>query len=174
MSENLFVMISQTLNSVLNEQIKLETIASMQYLSMASWSEINGYNGIAKFFYRQAEEEREHMLKLIYFVNERGGEVEFTDLEKPISSFESVYRLFDFFLEKERVVTDHVNKIVYESLQEKDYTVHNFMQWYVSEQAEEEALANSLLDKLKIIGEDKAGLYLFDKDLKGLNPEGDK
>ncbi|MCK5816341.1 MAG: ferritin [Flavobacteriaceae bacterium] len=162
-------MISKKIVEVLNSQIKLEANASMQYLSMASWAEINGFNGVANFFYGQSEEERMHMIKLIKFVNERGEKAIIPGLDKATSEFDSLQNLFSTFLKSEENVTNNVNKIVFQCLEEKDYTVHNFMQWYVSEQAEEEALARTILDKFKIIGNDKGGLYLFDRDIENIN-----
>jgi ferritin len=161
-------MISENIERSLNSQLKLEANASMQYLAMASWAEINGYNGVAGFFYNQSEEEKMHMLKLIKFVNERGGTAVIPSLEKPESEFESLQDLFTTFLNSEEKVTNSVNQIVFECLEAKDYTVHNFMQWYVSEQTEEEALARTILDKLRILGSDKGGLYLFDRDIEKL------
>ncbi|NER13080.1 ferritin [Leptobacterium flavescens] len=154
------------IETLLNNQIKLEGTASMQYLSMASWAEENGFNGIAAFFYKQAEEERMHMVKLIKFVNERGGKAIIPVLDNIPDKFDSVDHLFSTFLESEQKVTNHVNEIVFQCLELKNYTVHNFMQWYVAEQLEEETLARTILDKLNIIGNDKGGLYLFDKDLE--------
>ncbi len=161
-------MISTKIADALNYQIKLEANASMKYLAMASWAEINGYNGVATFFYNQSEEERMHMLKLIKFVNERGGTAIIPELDKPEGEYETLQNIFVTFLESEEAVTNNVNKIVFQCLESKDYTVHNFMQWYVSEQAEEESLARTILDKLKIIGNDTGGLYLFDRDIDTL------
>lgn len=161
-------MISKTIVEALNSQIKLEANASMQYLSMASWAEINGFNGVANFFFGQSEEERMHMIKLIKFINERGGEADIPALDKSKSKFDSLQEIFSTFLKSEENVTNNVNKIVFKCLEAKDYTVHNFMQWYVSEQAEEEALARTILDKFKIIGNDKGGLYLFDRDIENI------
>ena len=162
-------MISENIEISLNSQLKLEANASMQSLAMASWAEINGYNGVASFFYNQSEEEKTHMLKLIKFVNERGGTAVIPSLEKPESEYESLQDLFTAFLNSEENVTNSVNQIVFECLEAKDYTVHNFMQWYVAEQTEEEAIARTILDKLRIIGSDKGGLYLFDRDIKNLD-----
>ncbi|GAB1308378.1 non-heme ferritin [Urechidicola sp. KH5] len=162
-------MISDKVEAALNDQVKLEGFASMQYLAMASWAEINGFNGVAGFFYNQSEEERMHMLKLIKFINERGGKAVIPALEEAQAEFGSLQDLFSKFLESEEKVTDHVNKVVFLCLEMKDYTVHNFMQWYVAEQIEEEALARTILDKFKIIGNDKGGLYLFDRDIENLD-----
>lgn len=154
-----------TIEKLLNDQVKFEANASMQYLAMASWADAKGYNGVAEFFYLQSEEERVHMIKLIKFVNERSAKVIIPELEKPRSDFESLNQLFETFLEQEVFVTEQINHIIYECLQHKDYNVHNFMQWYVTEQLEEEAVAKTLLDKLMIIGDDKSGHYLFDRDI---------
>ena len=157
-----------TIEKLLNDQIKYEASASMHYLAMASWSDANGLNGVAEFFYSQSEEERLHMTKLIKFVNERGGHVIISALEKPKANFKGLNELFETFLESEIFVTEQINHIIYECLQHKDYNVHNFMQWYVTEQLEEEAMARTLLDKLNIIGNDKSGHYLFDRDINAI------
>lgn len=154
-----------SIEKLLNDQVKFEAKASMQYLAMASWADANGYNGVAEFFYLQSEEERVHMIKLVKFINERSAKVIIPDLEKPRSDFVSLNQLFETFLESEVFVTEKINHIIYECLQLKDYNVHNFMQWYVTEQLEEEAVAKTLLDKLMIIGDDKSGHYLFDRDI---------
>jgi ferritin len=156
---------NQTIENLLNDQIKYEATASMQYLAMASWADASGYNGVAEFFYAQSEEERLHMTKLVKFVNERGGNVIIPLLEKPKADFNSLNELFDMFLSSEVFVTEQINHIIFECLQNKEYNVHNFMQWYVTEQLEEEAMARTLLDKLTIIGDDKSGQYLFDRDI---------
>lgn len=159
---------NSTIENLLNDQIKYEATASMQYLAMASWADQQGYNGIADFFYAQSEEERLHMTKLVKFVNERSGKVVIPKLDKPKASFKTLNDLFKTFLESEISVTEKINHIIYECLQHKDYNVHNFMQWYVTEQLEEEATARTLLDKLNIIGNDKSGLYLFDRDINAI------
>ena len=140
----------------------------MQYLAMASWADEKGYNGVAEFFYLQSEEERVHMTKLVKFINERSAKAIIPQLDKPKSDFESLSQLFEAFLESEIFVTQQINHVIFECLQLKDYNVHNFMQWYVTEQLEEEALAKTLLDKLTIIGDDKSGHYLFDRDINAI------
>ncbi|MCK8481658.1 ferritin [Psychroserpens algicola] len=156
---------NSTIETLLNSQIKYEAQASMQYLAMASWADATGYNGVADFFYSQSEEERVHMTKLVKFVNERGGNVSIPKLDQPKPSYQGLNELFEKFLESEMFVTEQINHVIYECLQHKDYNVHNFMQWYVTEQLEEEAMARTLLDKLNIIGNDKSGHYLFDRDI---------
>lgn len=157
---------NKKIEKLLNDQIEKEYSSSQLYLSMASWSENQGFNGTASFLYAHSDEEREHMLKLVKFINERGGEAIIPAIYKPDVSFDSMELIFKALLEHEVKVTESINNIVGACLEEKDYTTHNFMQWYVSEQLEEEALARNILDKLKLIGNDKGGLYLFDRDMQ--------
>ena len=157
-----------TIEKLLNDQIKYEASASMQYLAIASWADENGYNGVADFFYLQSEEERVHMIKLVKFINERSAKVIIPELDKPKSDFKSLNQLFETFLQREVFVTQQINHIIFKCLELKDYNVHNFMQWYVTEQLEEEAVAKTLLDKLTIIGDDKSGHYLFDRDINSI------
>lgn len=154
------------IEKLLNNQIKYEAQASMQYLAMASWADSSGYNGVADFFYSQSEEERLHMTKLVKFVNDRSGKVVIPEIEKTKDTFSGLNELFEKFLKSEIFVTEQINHVIYECLQQKDYNVHNFMQWYVTEQLEEESMARTLLDKLNIIGTDKSGHYLFDRDIQ--------
>ena len=150
----------------LNDQIEKEASSSQFYLAMASWAENNGLNGTAKFMYTHSDEERFHMLKLVKFVNERGGKAIIPSLKQPPKSFENLVNVFDLLLKHEIMVTESINNLVDICLQEKDYTTHNFVQWYVAEQLEEEALARTVLDKLKLIGGDNGGMYMFDRDLE--------
>ena len=150
----------------LNEQIEKEASSSQFYLAMASWAENNGLNGTAKFMYTHSDEERFHMLKLVKFVNERGGKALIPAIDQPPVEFNNLENVFELLLQHEIMVTESINNLVDICLQEKDYSTHNFVQWYVSEQLEEEALARTVLDKLRLIGGDKGGMYMFDRDLE--------
>ncbi|MEN8186751.1 MAG: ferritin [Bacteroidota bacterium] len=167
-------MLVRKIENALNEQIKLEHESSQIYLSMASWAESQGFEGVASFMYAHSDEEREHMLKLFKFVNERGGHAKVSSLAEPPVSFGSFKEMFKTLFDHEVLVSKKINDLVDITLQEKDYATHNFLQWYVSEQIEEEALARNILDKINLIGDDKGGLYLFDNDIKMLtiNPSG--
>jgi ferritin len=150
----------------LNDQIEKEASSSQYYLAMASWAENNGLNGTAKFMYLHSDEERFHMLKLIKFVNERGGTAVVPAVGQPAINFENLETVFTLLLKHEIKVTESINNLVDVCLQEKDFSTHNFVQWYVSEQLEEEALARAILDKLRLIDGDKGGMYMFDRDLE--------
>ncbi|MCL4110082.1 UNVERIFIED_CONTAM: hypothetical protein GTU68_057312 [Idotea baltica] len=159
-------MLSKRIQEALNKQIMIEAESSQVYLAMASWAEIQpGIDNVTSFFYQHSDEERQHMLKLIHFVNERGGFAAVPALPQPPLTFPSIKHAFAALLKHEEFVSQSINNVIDIALQEKDYATHNFLQWYVSEQIEEEALARSLNDKLELIGDDKGGMYLFDRDI---------
>lgn len=158
-------MLSKKIETALNKQIELEAESSQYYLAMASWAETQGLSGVATFLFQHADEERMHMIKLLKFVNERGGHGVVPALSQPTKTFKGLNGIFEQVLNHEIKVSQEINNLVDICLREKDYTTHNFLQWYVSEQIEEEALARNILDKLKMIGTDKGGLYFFDRDL---------
>ncbi len=158
-------MLHQTIENALNNQVRSEAESSQLYLAMASWCEAQGLEGTSKFFYLHSDEERTHMLKLFKYINERGGRSVVTDLKQPKVEFENLKQVCEILLQHEIAVSEAINELVYLCLENKDYTTHNFLQWFVAEQIEEEALARAILDKLNLIGEDKGGLYLFDRDI---------
>ncbi len=162
-------MLNKNVETALNEQIRIEAESSQIYLSMASWAEVKGLEGISQFLYKHSDEERMHMLKLVKYVNERGGHAIVSELKAPKTDFGSFQNLFKELFEHEQYVSQRINEVVHVTLEEKDYATHNFMQWYVAEQIEEEALARTILDKINLIGNDKGGLYLFDRDIRMLS-----
>ena len=159
-------MLTKKVEKALNDQIRVEAESSQVYLSMASWAEVKGLEGISQFMYKHSDEERMHMLKLVKYVNERGGHAIVSELNAPKSDYGSFQKMFQELYEHEIFVSQQINELVHVTLQEKDYATHNFLQWYVAEQIEEEALARTILDKIKLIGNDKGGLYLFDRDVQ--------
>ena len=164
-------MLTKNMEAALNQQIRVEAESSQVYLSMACWAEVKGLEGIAQFMYKHSDEERMHMLKLIKYVNERGGHAHITDLSAPETEFGTFQKMFQKLYEHEIFVSKSINELVHVSLEEKDYATHNFLQWYVAEQIEEEALARTILDKINLIGNDKGGLYLFDRDVQMITVE---
>lgn len=161
-------MLAPKIEAALNEQLVIEAKSSHQYLAWASWAENSGFPGIAKFMYTHSDEERMHMLKLLRYINERGGKAIVPAMDKPEIVFQTIKDLFTSLLNHERSVTAAINEVVGTCLDIRDYSTHNFMQWYVAEQLEEEALASDLLDRLNMIGDDKSGMYLFDRDIMNL------
>jgi len=159
-------MLSKAMQDALNKQVQMEAESSQAYLAMASWTEIQpGLEGVSNFFFQQSDEERQHMLKLMRFINERGGYAMVPALEQPMVTFPSLKKLFEEYLKHELNVSGSINELVHRALAEKDYATHNFLQWYVNEQIEEERVARTLNDKMELIGDDRSGLYLFDRDI---------
>jgi ferritin len=161
--------LSEMLTTALNEQMTKEAHASQIYLSYGAWADNNGYEGIANFLFRHAAEERNHMMKLFEYILKRGAKVKVTAIPAPTSDPISVNNCIEKVFEHEVSNTEAIYKLVKLSHNEEDWATWNFMQWFVKEQTEEENLAISLLDKIKMAGGEKATrdvLYLFDKDLE--------
>jgi len=160
--------LSATLTAALNEQMTKEAHAAQIYLSYAAWADNHGYSGIANFLFRHAAEERNHMMKLFEYILKRGAKVEVTAIPAPTADPVSVINCFEKVFEHEVDNTKAIYKLVKMSHVEEDWATWNFLQWFVKEQTEEENLAISLLDKIKIAGGEKAtsnALYELDKDL---------
>jgi ferritin len=166
---NTIMLLSEKMLSALNNQVKLEAESSQVYLAIASWLETQpGLEGYTEFFYRQSDEERHHMLKLIHYINDRDGHAIVTALDMPKNSFGQVVEVFQDFLDNELLVSKSINDLVELSLNEKDYLTFKFLQWYLDEQLEEEKMAKTMLEKLQLVGSDRGGIYQLDKDIVGL------
>lgn len=150
----------------LNEQILKEEYSSRLYLAMAIWCEVNGFPGAATFLYEHADEERFHMMKLVKFVNDRGGKAQLKKVDSPPGDFESLLDIFTQIMDHEVYITESINNLYGVTMEEKDYTTGNFLQWYINEQIEEESLFNTVLDKIKLAGGDKSGQFHIDKELE--------
>jgi ferritin len=159
-------MLKKTIEDICNRQIEREGFSSNLYLAMASWAETSGLSGVAGWMYAQADEERIHMLKFIRYINERGGKAIIPALKQPASAFKSVEDVFKEVLKHEEFVTASINEIVALTLDEKDFNTHNFLQWFVMEQVEEEASVKNILDKVRLVG--KNNMYEFDRDVMSL------
>jgi len=154
------------IEEICNRQIEREAYSSHLYLAMASWAENEGLKGVSDWLYAQSEEERVHMLKFVKFVNERGGKAVIPELKKPPVSFKSVNEIFEETLKHEQYITNSINEIVFLALEEKDFTTHNWVQWFVTEQIEEEASVMEIMDRLKLATE--KNLYFFDRDIMAM------
>jgi ferritin len=159
-------MLKKKVEDICNRQVEREAFSSNLYLAMAIWAETNGLAGIAAWLYVQADEERLHMLKFIKYINERGSKAVMPALKKPGSEYKSVEDVFKEVLKHEEFITASINEIVALTLEEKDFNTHNFLQWFVTEQVEEEAAVKSILDKVRLVG--KNNMYQFDRDILGL------
>ncbi|MEM6582132.1 MAG: non-heme ferritin [Pseudomonadota bacterium] len=159
-------MLSQKMVDRLNEQINMEFYSSNLYLQMSAWCELEGLEGSAEFLRDHATDELTHMQRLFSYVNECGSLAQIGQIDAPPTHYESIEDLFEKTYEHEQFVTQRINDLADVAFSEKDYSTFNFLQWYVAEQHEEEMLFKSILDKIKIIGTDGQGLYLFDQEIK--------
>jgi ferritin len=161
--------LSDTITAALNTQMTKEAHASQIYLSYASWADSQGFGGIANFLFRHAQEERNHMMKILEYILKRGGKVHVAPIPGPPPDPDSMNNCFEKVFDHEVDNTKAVYKLVKMSLTEEDWATWNFMQWFVKEQTEEETLAMNLLDKIKIAGGEKINgeaLYSLDRDLE--------
>jgi ferritin len=159
-------MLRKKVEDICNRQVEREGYSSNLYLAMASWAEISGFAGVAQWLYVQADEEKLHMLKFIKYINERGGKAVIPAFKKPPVDCKNIEELFKEVLKHEEFITASINEIVAVTLEEKDFNTHNFLQWFVFEQVEEEANARAIIDKIRLVG--KNNLYQFDRDIMSL------
>lgn len=158
-------MLSTAMYDKLNHQIALEDYSSKLYLSMSAWCASKGYNGAANFLKAHSNEELSHMLKLFDYINETGAQAIIGSCEAPSNQFHSLKEVFEKTLEHERFITQSINALADTALSEKDYSTFNFLQWYVSEQHEEERLFKSIIDLFDIISTEGRGLFMIDREI---------
>lgn len=162
-------MLSETMIKTLNEQIEMEGYASFLYLSMAGWFENKSMLGCAAFMYRQSQEEHGHMMRIFHYVIEMDGVAVSPAIKQAPADFASVKAVFEDTLRHEQHVTRSINDIVELAIREKDHSTYTFLQWYVTEQREEENLMRTILDKIKLIGDGTQSLYFIDKEIDAIN-----
>jgi len=158
-------MLSKKMAKALNGQINAEIYSSYMYLSMSAWFEQAGLAGMANWMRQQAQEEMFHAMKMFNFVNERGSRVILDKIDKPPTDWQSAQDVFTAILAHERKVTGLINDLTNLALDERDHATNIFLQWFISEQVEEEAGVGAILDKLKLIGKDSSGLFALDQEL---------
>ncbi len=144
-------MISQKMQDAINAQIKAELESAYLYLSMAAYFESNTLPGFAHWMRLQSKEEVEHAMKFFDFVLERGGQVVLQELAQPQTKFTSAEEIFALTYKHEQKVTSLINALYELALAEKDYPAQVLLQWYISEQVEEEANASQILEMVKMV-----------------------
>ncbi len=161
-------MLSKSIVTKLNDQITLENYSSNLYLQMSAWAENKGLDGSAAFLRTQAKEELEHMYRLFKYVHETGSLPIIGGIEGPPTEFKSISDLFQQVLDHEKMITGKINALMDSALKENDHSTANFLQWYVSEQHEEEHTIQQVLDKIHNIGESGSGVYFIDRAIGGM------
>lgn len=158
-------MLSENLLKKLNTQVNLEFYSSNLYLQMSAWADNKGLSGTARFLREHAAEEMQHMHKIFDYIQDTGALAELGTIDKPEINLDNIRDVFEQTYEHEKFITKQINDLVDVTLQEKDFSTFNFLQWYVSEQHEEEKLFKSILDKIDIIGLDGRGLFMIDREV---------
>ena len=158
-------MISQKLQDAINEQINSEFYAAHLYLSMATYCDTLSLGGFAHWMKLQYEEEQSHALKLYDFLTDRGGRAVLQAIEQPPVEFESVTSIMQLALEQEKMVTAKIDTLYELALDERDYSAHVLLEWFVDEQVEEEKSLAEIIDHLNMVGNDGTGILLLDSRL---------
>lgn len=161
-------MLSQNMISHLNQQIDLEHYSANLYLQMGAWCTHRGFVGCGEFLRNHAGQEQQHMHRLFVYVSETGALPLLGPVAAPRADYADLGEVFQQTLDHERTITGRINELVESALQEKDFATFQFLQWYVSEQHEEEALFQRIVDMIKVIGLDGRGAYFFDKEIRKL------
>jgi len=158
-------MLSKKMEKAINEQINAELFSAYLYLSMSAYFESEGYEGMANWMRIQYQEEEVHAFRFFDYVNERGGRVVLKAIDAPAATWKSAEHVFSETLKHEQKVSGLINKLVKLARAEDDYATESFLRWYVDEQVEEEATAEGILQKVKMVGKTGNALYMLDKEL---------
>jgi ferritin len=149
----------------LNDQINKEFYSAYFYLAMQTYFTSLNLDGFANYFRVQVQEERDHALGFFNYQNKIGGKITFPEIQKPQSEFSSPQEVFELALKHEQFVTQSIYSLMDIAREIKDHTTDIFLQWFITEQAEEEENMNRVLNKLKLIKGDGAGLFMIDSEL---------
>ncbi|HSL87735.1 MAG TPA: ferritin [Ignavibacteriaceae bacterium] len=158
-------MISTKMQKALNKHLNEELFSSYLYLSMAAYFKSKNLNGFANWMKLQSQEEYAHGLKFYDYIHQVGGRVTLSQITAPKTDWKNIKEVFTETLEHEKYITDLINKLVDLAILEKDHATNNFLQWFVNEQVEEVANAEDLVNKLEMIGDNKNGLFMLDREL---------
>lgn len=158
-------MLTERILDALNKQLNREIYSAYLYLSMAGHSEHIGLKGFANWFKVQSQEEMTHAMKIYNYINEQGEKAKLMAIEQPPAEFNSPLQMFEQTLEHEKSITRNINELIDIATKEKDHATKIFLQWFVTEQVEEEANDNEIIAKLKLVGEEGSALYIIDKEL---------
>ncbi len=158
-------MLGKAVQDAMNEQIKNELYSAYQYLSMAAYCESVNLPGFAHWMRAQSREEMEHAMKFYDFILDRSGRVVLQAIDQPVVEFGSPLEVFEQVLEHEQKVTAMINELYGLAVRENDYASQTFLQWFVTEQVEEEKNAGDVVETLKMVGDTSEALFLLDREL---------
>ncbi|MBW8005747.1 MAG: ferritin [candidate division NC10 bacterium] len=160
-------MLSKKLQDALNEHIKNEFYSAYVYLSMSAHLAALHLPGLARWMRLQSQEEMAHGMKLFDFVLERGGRVVLKAIEQPPGQLQSALDVFQQALKYEQKVTDMIHRLYELAVKENDYATQVMLQWFITEQVEEEGAAGEIVEQLKMIGKEPTALFMLDRQLGG-------
>ena len=163
-------MIKDNVQTALNNQLNSELYASYYYLSMSAYFQAINLTGFASWMRAQAQEELMHAMRVYDFINDREGDVDLTSIAAPKRQWDNSLAAFEDAYRHEKAVTAQIYDLVDLSLTERDHATNTFLQWFVTEQVEEEATASDIVNKLKLVGNDGNGLFILDRDLGARGP----
>jgi ferritin len=158
-------MISQTLTDALNDQLKQELYSSYLYLSMSAYCDEKNLTGFAHWMRLQADEERDHAMKFFDFIQDRDGRAVLQAIPQPARDFGSPVDLFEQVLAHEQEITSLIDQLYRKAAAEQDHATQVFLQWFISEQVEEEKTASQILETLRMAGDNKVALLMLDREL---------
>jgi ferritin len=158
-------MLSQNMEQALNKQLNAELYSAYLYLSMAAYYYSLNLNGFANWMTVQNQEETMHAMKFYNYINERGGRINLDKIDGPPTNWNSPLEVFEETLKHEEKVTGLINNLVDLAIAERDHAANAFLQWFVTEQVEEEASANEVIQNLKLAGNDPHSLFMLDREL---------
>jgi ferritin len=158
-------MLSTKVLEALNKQLNTELYSEYLYLSMSAYFEAESFKGMAKWMRTQAGEEHVHAAKIFDFVNDRDGRVILTQIEAPKTQWKSPQDVFEDALKHEQKISGLINDLSNLAQAEKDHATHDFLEWFAKEQVEEESVARTIVDQLKLVGDNGTGLYMIDMQL---------
>ncbi len=158
-------MIKEKIQTALNEQLNAEMYSSYLYLSMSAYFESVALKGFANWMRVQTQEELTHAMKFYDFIQESGGKVILTAVDAPQIQWDSPLAAFEHVYKHEQKVTGMINNLVNLAVTEADHAANNFLQWFVTEQVEEESSADEIVQKMKLSGDDRSALSFLDKEL---------
>ena len=159
-------MLKEKVEKALNKQLNNELFSSYLYLSMSAYFDSKNLTGMANWMKIQADEEYVHARRFFEYIQDAGGKVELEQIEKPKTTWNNVVEVFEETLKHEMYITESINDLVSLALEEKDHATNSFLQWFVDEQVEEVSIADQILQDVKMVADNKNGLFMIDRELK--------
>ena len=156
---------SQSMEQALNDQFSKEFYAFYLYLAMSAWFAERNFEGFAKWMRIQADEERAHAMRIYDFVLDRGGHIKLGPVQEPPTKWKTPFEVFDDAKKHEQLVSGSINELYTRALAEKDYPSQVMLQWFISEQVEEEKTSTAIVERIRLVGDEPSGLLILDNQM---------